>query len=156
MIKKQIMKESGHSLTEQQMEQLIMQIIKNGGPHFDKQKKTISVNIDGQIIEAPNDGSYQYQQQFALTEGNVNFHHSSNDIEDMSSNEQYEQQMTSCPRNNLGGQQCMGENCSCAMQNEGDEECGDDGEDDQEEDDEEFEDEEDEYYPESMQYEAAN
>ncbi len=156
MIKKQIMKESGHSLTEQQMEQLIMQIIKNGGPHFDKQKKTISVNIDGQIIEAPNDGSYQYQQQFALTEGNVNFHHSSNDIEDMSSNEQFEQQMTSCPRNNLGGQQCMGENCSCAMQNEGDEECGDDGEDDQEEDDEEFEDEEDEYYPESMQYEAAN
>lgn len=53
----------------------------------------------------------------------------------------------------------MDENCNCAMmQNEGDDECGgDDGcEDDQEEDDEEFEDEEDEYYPESMQYEAAN
>jgi hypothetical protein len=50
----------------------------------------------------------------------------------------------------------MGENCACALQNEGDDECGEDGEDDQEEDDEEFEDEEDEYYPESMQYEAAN
>jgi len=44
--------------------------------------------------------------------------------------------------------------------NDGDDECGGDGledgeDDDQEEDDEEFEDEEDEYYPESMQYEAA-
>lgn len=84
----------------------------------------------------------------------MNFHHSSNDIEDMS-NEQYDSQLTGCATNNLA-QQCMGENCNCALQNEGDDECGDDGEDDQEEDDEEFEDEEDEYYPESMQYEAAN
>lgn len=89
----------------------------------------------------------------------MNFHHSSNDIEDMNT-EEYDPQMMmavgqGCPRNNMG-QQCMGENCACALQNEGDDDCGEDGEDDQEEDDEEFEDEEDEYYPESMQYEAAN
>lgn len=89
------------------------------------------------------------------TDGSVNFHHSSNDIEDMTA---YDVQgMMPCPR---GQQQCMSENCCGGFQNQDgtgcdeDDECGDDGE--EEEDDEDFEDEEDEYYPESMQYEAVN
>ena len=140
------------------MEQLILQLMKNSGPHFDKQKKTISVNIDGQIIEAPLDGNYQYQHQAALQEGGVNFHHSSNDIED-STDLGMSGAVIQCPRIAMG-QECLGENCNCGLMNDGDDECGGDGledgeDDDQEEDDEEFEDEEDEYYPESMQYEAA-
>lgn len=61
MMKVQLMKNSGHNLNEQQIEQLIREILRNGGPSFDKQRQTVRVNINGQIIETNNDGTLNSQ-----------------------------------------------------------------------------------------------